>query len=151
MLRPIRGFSASDWPNGAVVETTRGRHFQMDQWFPAIRRHGSYELSDLHHLDPTLLCGISGGEIPHTGARRWAFLDTETTGLAGGSGTCAFLIGLGSIEDEGFRAAPVFPCGISMKKPRLWKASATTWNTSTFWSLSTAGPTTIRCSKPATP
>jgi len=108
-LRPPRPtVFGADWPNGEVVETACGRHFQMDQWFPAIQRHGSYELSDLHNLDPTLLCGISGGEIPHTDARRWAFLDTETTGLAGGSGTCAFLIGLGSIEDEGFRVRQYF-------------------------------------------
>jgi hypothetical protein len=30
------------------------------------------------------------------------FLDTETTGLAGGTGTCAFLIGLGAIEGTKF-------------------------------------------------
>ncbi len=33
---------------------------------------------------------------------RWAFLDTETTGLAGGSGTYAFLIGVGRITPDGF-------------------------------------------------
>jgi hypothetical protein len=108
LLPPRPMVFGADWPNGEVVETTRGRHFQMDQMFPAIRRHGSYELSDLHDLDPTLLCGISSGEIPRSDARRWAFLDTETTGLAGGSGTCAFLIGLGSIEDEGFRVRQYF-------------------------------------------
>ena len=38
----------------------------------------------------------------------WAFLDTETTGLAGGSGTYAFLIGVGSIDAEGFRVRQFF-------------------------------------------
>ena len=33
---------------------------------------------------------------------RWAFLDTETTGLAGGSGTLAFLVGVGVISARGF-------------------------------------------------
>jgi len=40
--------------------------------------------------------------------RRWAFLDTETTGLAGGAGTYAFLIGVGSIDEQGFRVRQFF-------------------------------------------
>jgi tetratricopeptide (TPR) repeat protein len=32
----------------------------------------------------------------------WAFIDTETTGLAGGSGTYAFLVGIGLFEAGGF-------------------------------------------------
>src|SRR5260370_39688247 len=65
-------------------------------------------MSDLQEIDPGLLCGISGGAFRHCDARRWAFLDTETTGLAGGSGTCAFLIGLGFIDDDGFRVKQYF-------------------------------------------
>lgn len=34
---------------------------------------------------------------------RMLFLDTETTGLAGGAGTVPFLVGIGSFEKEGFR------------------------------------------------
>ena len=34
--------------------------------------------------------------------RQWLFLDTETTGLAGGTGTYAFLVGLGWWEEDGF-------------------------------------------------
>ena len=34
--------------------------------------------------------------------RQWLFLDTETTGLAGGTGTCAFLVGLGWWEENEF-------------------------------------------------
>ncbi len=33
---------------------------------------------------------------------QWLFLDTETTGLAGGTGTYAFLVGLAWWEDDGF-------------------------------------------------
>jgi tetratricopeptide (TPR) repeat protein len=35
-------------------------------------------------------------------ASRLLFLDTETTGLAGGTGTCAFLIGIGNVEGMKF-------------------------------------------------
>jgi uncharacterized protein YprB with RNaseH-like and TPR domain len=93
---------------GSVVETARGRHFEMNRLFPLLQRHGSYQISSFHQIDPCLLDGISGGAIPRTDPRRWAFLDTETTGLAGGTGTCAFLIGLGSIEDSGFHVRQYF-------------------------------------------
>ena len=57
-------------------------------------------------LDPAIL------ELPSTGLRRigWCgprfdvgrclFLDTETTGLSGGAGTVAFLVGVGYVEGE---------------------------------------------------
>jgi uncharacterized protein YprB with RNaseH-like and TPR domain len=39
---------------------------------------------------------------------RWLFLDTETTGLAGGTGTYAFLIGLGWWDAGGFEVEQFF-------------------------------------------
>jgi uncharacterized protein YprB with RNaseH-like and TPR domain len=39
---------------------------------------------------------------------RWLFLDTETTGLAGGTGTYAFLIGVGWWEAGGFEVEQFF-------------------------------------------
>src|SRR5204863_8868657 len=39
---------------------------------------------------------------------RWLFLDTETTGLAGGTGTYAFLIGLGWWDAGGFEVEQLF-------------------------------------------
>jgi tetratricopeptide (TPR) repeat protein len=46
--------------------------------------------------------------MPACAPERWAFLDTETTGLAGGSGTYAFLIGVGRICADGFRVRQFF-------------------------------------------
>jgi uncharacterized protein YprB with RNaseH-like and TPR domain len=40
--------------------------------------------------------------------RDFIFLDTETTGLTGGAGTCAFLIGVGFFEDEHFHIHQFF-------------------------------------------
>lgn len=40
--------------------------------------------------------------------RRWLFLDTETTGLAGGTGTCAFLVGLAWWEGEQLQIEQLF-------------------------------------------
>ena len=49
-------------------------------------------------------------------ARSWSrstcadavFLDTETTGLAGGAGTAAFLVGVGWVDGERFRVRQYF-------------------------------------------
>jgi uncharacterized protein YprB with RNaseH-like and TPR domain len=94
--------------SGEVVETTLGKHFETEKLYPRHQRYGSYEISDLIELPPDLLTSLSGGAIPNAHPTTWAFLDTETTGLAGGSGTCAFLIGVGSIDREGFRVRQFF-------------------------------------------
>jgi uncharacterized protein YprB with RNaseH-like and TPR domain len=94
--------------SGAVVETIHGSHFETEKLYTRFERHGSYEISDLIELPPNLLAALSDGTIPDADPRRWAFLDTETTGLAGGSGTYAFLIGVGSIDEEGFRVRQFF-------------------------------------------
>ena len=40
--------------------------------------------------------------------QRWAFLDTETTGISGGTGTYAFLIGIGVLVGDTFRIHQFF-------------------------------------------
>ena len=97
-----------DLVSGEVVATTHGSHFETERYFPAHHRHGSYEISDLAALSPDLLSALSGGAIDGIPPDRWLFLDTETTGLAGGSGTYAFLVGAGSIGPDGFRVRQFF-------------------------------------------
>ena len=105
--KPERYF-IEEWLNGEVVQTSRGSHFQTERLYEVHRRHGSLDLSTLTELPHDLLDAISGGELPHSPCSRWAFLATETTGLAGGSGTYAFLIGVGRITPEGFRLRQFF-------------------------------------------
>src|ERR1700722_13547106 len=88
---------------GEVVETPLGKHFETEKLYARHQRHGSYEISDLNELPHDLLTSLSDGAIAGAHPGKLAFLDTETTGLAGGSGTYAFLIGVGSIDGEGFR------------------------------------------------
>src|ERR1039458_5443951 len=87
---------------GEVIETPLGKHFETEKLYPRHQRYGSYEISALIELPHDFLEPLSDGAIPSAHPTTWAFLDTETTGLAGGSGTCAFLIGVGSIDAEGF-------------------------------------------------
>lgn len=86
---------------GAEVETALGRHWEIDKAWPAHARHGVSDVGALADLSPDLLSAL-GGEPLDAPPARWAFLDTETTGLSGGSGTFAFLIGCGAITPKGF-------------------------------------------------
>jgi uncharacterized protein YprB with RNaseH-like and TPR domain len=104
---PSRGY-VEDLLSGEVVETPLGKHFETEKLYARHRRYGSYDISDLIELRPDLLQALSDGAIVNAHPTRWAFLDTETTGLAGGSGTYAFLIGVGSIDAEGFRVRQFF-------------------------------------------
>jgi hypothetical protein len=48
------------------------------------------------------------------------FLDTETTGLSGGTGTVAFMIGLAWLEADGVRVAQYFLADFQQERAVLW-------------------------------
>ncbi len=104
---PTRYF-IEEWMSGEVVETPYGQHFETERLYERHRRHGSMDISNLLELPDDLLGPLMEGEAPAAPVARWAFLDTETTGLAGSSGTVAFLIGVGRITPEGFRVRQFF-------------------------------------------
>jgi uncharacterized protein len=88
---------------GATIASTRfGEHLALRRWFPepGEPEESSLSLGTLRLVAP---------EISERAAnpREWLFLDTETTGLAGGTGTYAFMIGIawwdaGGLEIEQF-------------------------------------------------
>jgi len=93
---------------GDEIQTQYGCHFETEKLFERHRRHGSIGIADLEDLPHDLLHPISNGLIQGIPPSRWCFLDTETTGLAGGSGTYAFLVGVGRITLQGFRVRQFF-------------------------------------------
>jgi len=103
---PVR--YVEEWLTGEEVETAYGRHFETEKLYESHRQHGSADVGALSDLPHDLLDTLSGGTIPSAAPDEWAFLDTETTGLAGGTGTCAFLVGVGRITREGFRVRQFF-------------------------------------------
>jgi uncharacterized protein len=80
--------------DGEIVSNRLGRHLRVRRKLPQPRAETIH--SGTVHLiapdPPEFLCD----------SRRWLFLDTETTGLAGGTGTYAFLTGLAWWEEDGF-------------------------------------------------
>ncbi len=105
--KPDRYF-LEEWMPGEEIETEHGKHYEFEKFYARHGRYGSMGISDLETLPADLLEAISNGEIRNISPSKWCFLDTETTGLAGGTGTYAFLIGVGRITKEGFRVRQFF-------------------------------------------
>jgi uncharacterized protein YprB with RNaseH-like and TPR domain len=97
-----------EWGDGQVASNEHGEHFQMERLFPGHKRHGAADIGALAEMPHDFLDALSENGIRSVPPQRWAFLDTETTGLAGGSGTYAFLVGVGRITAEGFRVRQFF-------------------------------------------
>jgi uncharacterized protein YprB with RNaseH-like and TPR domain len=113
------------WAEGEVVVNEFGPHFQTEKHYAAHRRHGSADIGALSELPPDLLAILNEeGEVPSSPPERWAFLDTETTGLMGDSGTYAFLIGVGRITKGGFSVRQFFMREYAEEKSILRALSA---------------------------
>src|ERR1700693_4669424 len=67
----------------------------IDSFLPASRSHGRVPFRDIHEVS---LAFLAGGEEPER--EGLLFIDTETTGLAGGTGTVAFVLGFARLEDD---------------------------------------------------
>ena len=80
---------------------------------------------------------------------RLVFLDTETTGLAGGTGTCAFLIGIGAVEGMQFVVRQYFLRDYPEEKAML-AALAEALEPSEGIVTFNGKTLTFRCSRPAT-
>ncbi len=94
---------------GRFYETSRGRCFLVEESLPLHHRHGELPMSAFLDLDPALLGRIAEAPCPPDfNLRRALFLDTETTGLSAGTGTMAFLVGLGFFEGDRFRTVQIF-------------------------------------------
>ncbi len=86
---------------GRVEQNAQGKFFLARQALPFGRPYGKIRIGDLASADlQPLNLFLANSTLPDPS--RLMFLDTETTGLAGGTGTCAFLIGLGAVEGSKF-------------------------------------------------
>lgn len=79
-------------------------HERSDHDFPTDAAYGGHPLSRLATLPPSLAARLEpDADAPGVSLDRAFFLDTETSGLAGGTGTFAFLIGVGALAGDRFR------------------------------------------------
>lgn len=67
-------------------------------------RFGRFAIGDLKRARPGEMKILTGdNEWRKIDPRAMLFFDTETTGLAGGTGTLAFMLGFGFLDDSGFQ------------------------------------------------
>ena len=93
---------------GELHDTAEGRVLVVRREFPLAHQHGHQPLGQAFEAPLQLLGAVARAETPLGDARRLLFLDTETTGLAGGTGTYAFLVGAGWLEDDRLVLAQYF-------------------------------------------
>ncbi len=116
---------------GEVLETGEGPLLVVRREYPLSYRHGRHALGDAFAADTEVLSLLARPEATAGDPANFLFLDTETTGLAGGTGTYAFLVGLGYLEGERFVVVQHFmrdfdeePALLAALGPRLAQASA---------------------------
>jgi uncharacterized protein YprB with RNaseH-like and TPR domain len=91
-------FAQQPW---ATRETPHGPLFLVERWLEPAHLHGRASVhSALDRLPATVAALALDAELAGLDLSRMLFLDTETTGLAGGSGTVAFLVGLAAFHDD---------------------------------------------------
>ncbi|HEU4439734.1 MAG TPA: ribonuclease H-like domain-containing protein [Methylomirabilota bacterium] len=94
--------------DGAVEETDRGALLVVRRRFPVAHRHGAQSLVAARDAAPRALGLLSRAGAAPPGGVRLLYLDTETTGLAGGTGTYAFLVGVGFFDGDDFEVRQFF-------------------------------------------
>lgn len=92
---------------GGFRQTGRGEAFVSEQIYATDYRHGNQPLSVTSPLD-TIAAWAHDPLLSSFPLSSFAFLDTETSGLAGGTGTYAFMVGVGRFEGDDFRLAQFF-------------------------------------------
>lgn len=95
--------------DGRYRECDVGRCFVAETRYPLDHVHAGIALSDLlgHAGEPLALLG-KDPRLAFLAPERAVLLDIETTGLAGGTGTYAFLIGLGYFAEGAFQLDQFF-------------------------------------------
>ena len=92
-----------DLVHGHFHTTSHGRCFVVQEHYPLDHLHGDLILSTFLDLTPTIAAQVARDDaLASVNLRRACFLDTETTGLSGGAGTMAFVVGLGSFTEQTF-------------------------------------------------
>jgi uncharacterized protein YprB with RNaseH-like and TPR domain len=110
-VEPVRRLSPvpiEELVDGSWERTPFGRVFVVERRIPAAECHGKEPLGSVLGFAPDQLTLVEGGPLPGFDFSGAVFLDTETTGLAGGTGTFPFLVGLGRFEGDSYVLRQLF-------------------------------------------
>lgn len=98
----VTGPDVDEILDGTVCAGESGSYFFIEKKYPLDYIHGSCALDKAVLLDYSVFSNIISGSTAPVKLSDLVFLDTETTGLSGGTGTVAFLIGAGFFENDTF-------------------------------------------------
>ena len=87
--------------DGELIQTPHGELFVLRREYSLRQRYGIENLGSSLNLDTSSLSQLYQG-LEDLRIEKTLFFYTETTGLAGGSGTYAFLVGIGFFENDTF-------------------------------------------------
>jgi hypothetical protein len=94
---------------GEVMTIEKDEFYLVRTDFPISTQHGDLSLEDgLNVEGKHISLSANDEELADFDPRTAVFVDTETTGLMGGTGTVAFLIGVGYFVDDIFRLDQCF-------------------------------------------
>lgn len=94
---------------GELRQTPYGTCLVVEKSYPLTHNHGRYPLAEAFKEGAGRLL-VQGGDrrLEEFNPKRALFIDTETTGLAMGAGTYAFLVGVGLLRGDNFHVYQFF-------------------------------------------
>ena len=105
---------------GEVISTPEGDTFLTKEHFSPQYRYGEMALADILSIPTYPAHLLSKDErLKELDFRKALFLDTETTGLSGGTGTFAFMVGLGFFQGDRFLVHQFFMRDYSEERASL--------------------------------
>jgi uncharacterized protein len=91
------------------MENERGSFFCRQLSYPLAHRHGAVDLGAVRAIAADAIADLArDDDLARCTADSALFLDTETTGLSGGTGTVVFLVGMAFLEGEALRVEQCF-------------------------------------------
>ena len=106
--------------SGEEIENEQGRFFLVSDVVRGSSRHGHRNIHEAFDFDMSAAAMLANNPaISGYHSSDALFLDTETTGLAGGTGTMAFLIGLGWFEEGHFQVRQILARDFGEEKAAL--------------------------------
>ena len=105
--RPRNAFAIEQVVAGRLQATSHGDCFVVETTYSTAYCHGRVALSAPVSLQ-MIADWARDARLAQCESSKLVFLDVETTGLAGGTGTFAFLIGIGRFDDSAFRLTQFF-------------------------------------------
>lgn len=105
---PVKNrFPIEEVIDGNFQETAFGQTFVVETYYPIRHQQGLKGIEINASLD-LIAEWANEPRIKQIKSDEFVFIDTETSGLAGGTGTYAFLIGAARFETDGFHLAQFF-------------------------------------------